>query len=125
MRVVDDDGERLPLVDRLESTRDAFHARDPRCDRVLVDVEEQTGSDGTEDVLDVERPAKARLDVDPGSVEAAAARIQDETLRANLGRRLQPERDERRTVLVFADPPRAGVPTRLRRSRRRVAAVAP
>ena len=41
VRVVDDDREVLPLVDRLEPPRDAGHRPHPGRDRVLVDVEQQ------------------------------------------------------------------------------------
>ena len=59
--VVDDDGERLALVDDLEAPWNARHGRDARGDRFLFNVEQKCSCNGAEDVLDVEHPAQRRL----------------------------------------------------------------
>ncbi len=48
VRVVDDDGERLAFVDRLEAARHVRRPGDPLGDRVLVEVEQEPGRDGAE-----------------------------------------------------------------------------
>jgi hypothetical protein len=57
VRVVDEDGEGLPLLDGLEAAGDAGEALDAGGDRIVIDLEEASGGDGGEDVLDVEAPA--------------------------------------------------------------------
>ncbi len=74
VRVVDDDGEVLSLVDRLESAGNAGHGADALDDRVLVDVEQERGRDRAEDVLDVEDAEQRRLDSDARRRERRAAR---------------------------------------------------
>ena len=101
VRVVDDHRERLPFVDRLEPSGNAVHARDPLRDRVLVQVEEQPSRNRSENVLDVEGTAQARLDVDSGGAKAAAVRIEGEALGSDLGSVCEPERDERRAMSVL------------------------
>ena len=54
MCIVDDDGERLPFVDRLESSRHTSDLPYARRDRFLLDVEQQPCGNGAEHVLDVE-----------------------------------------------------------------------
>ena len=101
VRVVDDDRERLPLVDRLEAAGNAAHARDTLGDRILVEVEQQSGGDRSESVLDVEPPSQPRLDVDARGAEAAAVRADLEILRPDLRLSVERERDERRAVQVL------------------------
>ena len=84
VRVVDDDGERLAHVDRLESARHARHRPHAGRDRVVVDIEQDSGGDRAEHVLDVEASAQRRLDLDPTGPEPAALRPQLETLRPDL-----------------------------------------
>ena len=59
VRVVNEDGERLSLVDGLESPRNAGHVRDPRRDRVLVEVEKKAGGDGAETFSTLNDPRSA------------------------------------------------------------------
>ena len=59
MRVVDDDGERLSLLDRLETPRDAAHRLDPADDRLVRKLEQSCHGDGRQDVLDVEAAEQA------------------------------------------------------------------
>ena len=63
--VVDDDRERLPLVDRLEPARDAAHALDAAPDRGLRDVQRPRGGDRAERVRAVEAAAQVELDRRP------------------------------------------------------------
>ncbi len=98
VRVVDDDGEVLSLVDRLESAGNAGHGADALDDRVLVDVEEERGRDRAENVLDVEDAEQRRLDRDARRREGRAARAELEAVGPHLRLRPQPEGDERRTM---------------------------
>ena len=82
MRVVDDDRERLPLVDRLEPSRHPRQRPDPFRELVLVDVEEDPRRDHTEHVLDVEPPSQRRLDVD----STCAKRLPDAPTTSPSGR---------------------------------------
>ena len=100
VRVVDDDGERLALVDRLEPPRHARHPAHALGDRVVVDVEEDPRRDRAEHVLDVEDPAQRCLDLDAAGREPPAAGTELEALGPDLRLRSQPERDERRAVRV-------------------------
>ena len=72
VRVVDQRGERLPGVDRLEPPGDLRHARNALLDGLLVEVEQQSGGHGTEHVLDVEDAAERRLDLDSACFESAS-----------------------------------------------------
>ena len=108
VRVVDDDGERLSLLDRLEATRDGAHARDALGDGVLVEVEKESRRDGAEHVLDVEEPAQGRLDVDPAARKRLPVAVELETLRRGSPRLGEAERDERRAVgvaQIVREPP--------------------
>ena len=62
VRVVDDHGERLSGLDRLESARHAGDRRDPAADRVLVDPELASRPDRTERVRSVEAAAQLQID---------------------------------------------------------------
>ena len=62
VRVVDDHGERLAGVDRLEPARDARQRLDSALDRVAVDTERLGGEGGTDRVLAVEGSAERQLD---------------------------------------------------------------
>ena len=72
VRVVDDDGERLALVDGLEAAGDALDAGHALGDRLVGDVEQQRDGDRAEDVLDVEAAAQPRLELDSARAEASA-----------------------------------------------------
>ena len=121
VRVVDEHGERLALVDRLEATRDTSDVRDSLCDRVLVEIEQQPCSDGTEDVLDVEPAAEPCLDVDARGAKAAAVRGDLEILGPHLRSAVERERDERRAmqVLEVGGEPTAPLVADVDRRRRR------
>ena len=125
VRVVDDDRERLPLVDRLEAPGDARHGRDAFRDRVLVDVEQQPGRDRAEHVLDVEETAQRRLDVDPAGSERLPGGAELELLGPDLRVVAEPEGHERRAMRVARARRRAAAPTRRRRSPPRAAAAGP
>src|SRR5438132_1055121 len=62
VRVIDDDGERLALVDTLETARHASDRLDAPRDRVVVDAEEAGSRHRRERVLDVEPPAELEFD---------------------------------------------------------------
>ena len=100
MRVVDEDGERLPFVDALESTRNRLDGGDATGDRVLVEVEEQPGGHGAEHVLDVEGAAQSGLDLDPRRPEPAPVGRDLETLWTHVRRLVEPEGDEWRAMQV-------------------------
>ena len=95
VRVVDDDRERLALVDRLEPTGHAGHRPDALRQVLVVDIEEDARRDDAQHVLDVEAAAQRRLDLDAGGPEPAALRPQLEVLGPDLCRLRQPEGDER------------------------------
>ena len=59
--VIDEHGERLPGVHRLEAAGDAMHRSDAFGDLVRVEVEQQSGGDGGENVFDVEQSAQRGL----------------------------------------------------------------
>ena len=96
VRVVDKHGERLPLVDGLEPSGHTRERGEPRCDRLVVDVEQLRGGDGAENVLDVEAPAQGRAQVDPSRPEARAGGIEPKAFGTDLGVVGEPEGDERR-----------------------------
>ena len=96
--VVDQRGERLPGVDRLEPPGDPRHARDTLPDRLLVEIEQQSGGHGAEHVLDVEDAAERRFDLDSACFEPAPLDRQLERLGSYLSAFLEPERHERRAV---------------------------
>ncbi len=60
--VVDDHRKRLPLVHRLESSRDTADRLDPARDRCVVDAEQPSRRERTERVLGVEASAQLQLD---------------------------------------------------------------
>ena len=62
VRVVDEDGEGLALVHRLEAARHPGDVLDAAHDRVVLDPEQARGCDRAEDVLDVEAAAQLRAD---------------------------------------------------------------
>ena len=94
--VVDDECERLPLVDGFESTGHAGDGANALRYLVVVDVEEQRGSDDAEDVLDVEPTPERRLDLDAGRAKAAAVRAHLQIIGAHLGAFREAERDHGR-----------------------------
>ena len=96
VRVVDEHGEGLPLLDGLEAAGDAFERADAGRDLVLVEVEQDAGGDGAEDVLDVETAVEARLDLDPAGAEASAGGVEHEVVGLDLGVVGEAERDQRR-----------------------------
>src|SRR6187402_3687946 len=100
MCVVDHDCERLSFVDRLETPWDPFDARDSLHDQVLVEVEQDPGSDGAQHVLDVEEPSERRLDRQVAGAKPAAVSTDLETLGANFSCLRESEGEERRTVRV-------------------------
>ena len=65
VRVVDHHGEGLPFVDSFESPGHTLERGDPGRDLVFGDVEQDSGCDHAEDVLDVEAATKVRLNLDP------------------------------------------------------------
>ena len=110
MRVVDDHRERLPLLHRLEPTRDAAHRLEPARDRGIVDPEQARSCERTERVLDVE--AAAQLEVDAverrgpdrsGGSEAERERLRQ--LRRQPPPVLVPEVDRRRRVPCDEEAP--------------------
>ena len=80
MRVVDDHGERLALVDELEPPGHAVHGFDAVADRVLADAERARRRRCPESILEVE--AAAQLEV---RVERVAVRVEDDRI-VELGR---------------------------------------
>ena len=124
VRVVDDDGERLSLVDGLEASRDTVQARDPFRDRVLVEVEQHAGRDGSEHVLDVERPhagaSRCRCPAARNRLPCASSTRFSGLISASC---VDPEADERRTVEIRklvgeSAPPLVADVDRSRRRRR-------
>ena len=87
VRVVDQDGEGLPLVDGLEAARHALDVRDPGRDRLVLDAEEPGERDRREHVLDVEAPAQARLERDAVDAEPRARGVDLELLGPQVGAR--------------------------------------
>ena len=81
MRVVDEHGERLPLVDRLEPARNAPDCSTPVTIASGLESENRGGLDRAEDVLDVEATTKPRLDLEAVDAEACAASRELEPLR--------------------------------------------
>ena len=82
VRVVDEDGERLSLVDRLEASRHAADGGDAGRDLVRRRGRAAGRRDGAEHVLDVEQAAQRRLQVDACGAEAAPVGRQLEVLPA-------------------------------------------
>ena len=72
--VVDEDGERLALVDGLEAPGDAAELPHAARDRVVLDPEQARSRDRAEHVLDVEAAAKPRLELEPAGGEARPPR---------------------------------------------------
>ena len=124
VRVVDDDRERLALVDRLEPAGHAGHRPHALGQVVVVDVEQDARGDHAEDVLDVEPPAQRRLDLDARGPESAAVRPQLEALGPHLRRVREPEGDERRPPRLdeLEREPAAVLVAHVHRRRRRLRA---
>ena len=85
VRIVDHHGEGLPFVDGFESPRHALERGDPGGDVVLGDVEQDSGRDHAEDVLDVEAATQVRLNLDPAGRESRARRAELELVGPDLG----------------------------------------
>jgi hypothetical protein len=96
MGVVDEHGEGLPFVHGLESPRHAFERTDACGDVRFVEIEQDSGRDCAEHVLDVEAPPQACLEVDPGRRETGAGAVEVETLGPQLSVVGEPEGEERR-----------------------------
>ena len=93
MRIVDQDGERLPLVHRFEATRDTLNVLDPATDRAVVDAEDTRRRDGAEDVLDVEAPRSRERIRSPGVISNSEPSADVHVARADLGVGGEPECD--------------------------------
>jgi len=85
VRVVDDDGERLPLVDRFEPARNAREALDPGSNRVVLDLQEPAKRHSREHVLDVEAPAKPRTKLESAGAQARTSRVELELVGTKVG----------------------------------------
>src|ERR687888_1852164 len=77
MRVVDEDGERLALVDGVETTGDTVDGFDAGSDRVVGDAERAGGSDRRKCVSDVEAAAQLELDSLESVVGVERERVRD------------------------------------------------
>ena len=75
VRVVDDHGERLPLVHRLEPTGNAVRCPTPRTIASSARPSSRARGDGTEDVLDVEATAQTGTESQPAGVNDAAVGV--------------------------------------------------
>src|SRR4051812_2846601 len=105
--VVDEHGERLALVDRLEAARNAHGMRQRLGDRRVVDPERADGGDGAEDVQDVETPRQRRVQLEAVDREARAARVALDVAGADLRvHRVDPDADRVRKVVGEAHPVR-------------------
>src|SRR4029453_11848424 len=94
VRVVDEHGERLPLVHSLEPSRHAGDVLDTGRDLLRIDPEDARGFHRAEDVLDVEPATELRVDRDAVDDEPRAGRGELEVFRVR-----EAERDG-----VFAEP---------------------
>ena len=99
VRIVDDDQERLTLVDWLEPAGDPADARHAACDRLVREAEQLPGGHGREHVLDVEATEQRRRHVDPADTHPRSSRADLEPLGAKVGiGRVDRERRERRNA---------------------------
>src|SRR6185437_5060467 len=83
--VVDEHGERLPLVDRLEAPGYSAQFPDAVGDRVVRDLQQACRGDRAEHVLDVEAAAQSRLELDSARAETRATWPELELVGAKLG----------------------------------------
>ena len=123
MRVVDQHGERLPLVDGLEPAGHAGERLHAGGDLVLVHIEQDPRRDGAEHVFDVEAAAQRALDRDPAGAEADPGAVEHELFGPDLGVVGEAEGDQRRTACLLelvGELPAPGVAdVHCRRRRRR------
>src|SRR3954454_16288317 len=106
--VVDEDRERLALVDRLEAARDAGRMRQGIRDRVVVDPEGADGGDRAQDVQDVEPAGQRRAQGTAAERERGTRRVALEVRRPQLGvGRVDADRD--RLAELVCEPPAVGV----------------
>jgi hypothetical protein len=82
VRVVYEDGERLALVNGLETAGHAAQLPYAAYDRIVFDPQQAGCRDGAEHVLDVEATAEPRLELEPIGSKARAARAEIEALRS-------------------------------------------
>ena len=110
MRVVDDERERLALVDGLEA---AGHGIDPgqrRDDRLVRDAERARGGHGAEHVVDVEAPRQRRAQLEAARAERRAGEVAGDRRRPQVGvGRVDRDRDDRRAVELACEAGAVGV----------------
>src|SRR3954449_11614026 len=98
--VVDEHGERLALVDRLEAAGDAHGVREPVGDRRVIDAQGADGGDGAEDVEDVEAAGQQQAQLEAVYPEPRAARVALDAPGADLRvQRVDPDADRVREVV--------------------------
>ena len=107
MRIVDQDGEGLPLVHRFEATGDSLNVLDPATDRAVVDTED-TRRGGAPRMFDVEAPPKPCADPKSRRDLELRARSTVHVAGADVGVRGQARRSRRyrrRPKLLGESPP--------------------
>ena len=94
MCVVDDDGERLPLVHGLETPGHSAHRLDSLGDRIVRQVEQARHRDRRQGVLDVESTEQVAPDRNPGRREGRSVVTEVEPFGANICFGAEAERDD-------------------------------
>src|SRR3954469_7073892 len=105
--VVDEDRERLALVDGLEAAGHPDGVAQALGDRRVVDAQRAHGGDGPEDVEDVEAPRQRRVELEAIDRERRPARVA-----------LDPGRPQLRVGRLDPDPDRVGKVVRQARAER-------